>query len=308
MKIKGLIKAAIGQAYGLRRKYLLKDTFSVFVYHDVTNAPSPWSKTYGLNVRPDIFDFQIGFIKRHFNVISPDDLLGGRIPDRAALVTFDDGLKNVFIHAVPILERHGIPAIIFMNMAPVRGEIFWSGLITYLCEKRPDFVEYLGTQIEKPDNRALFLHCSKTIVESYLKKTGQDFRSEIRRFVGELASGKDLKDASQGRFLFYGNHLYNHHVALLMSDDELLDSFNTNAAALAKYPNSRSLFAFPFGQPGMCFSQRQVDLLLANGAEKVFSAYDSINADASSPYLHRMGFQEHHNSPSLMWYRIFHRR
>lgn len=299
-----IIKTGIGFLYGLIKKISLKNTLSVFIYHDVTDRPSEWSDIYDLNITPAVFDLHISFIKRHFNVISPDDLLAGRIPDRAALITFDDGLKNVFTNAVPIIKRHGLPAIIFVNMGTVKGELSWSGLITYLCDKKPDFAEYLKTKIKQPDNRALFLHCSKTIVEAYLKKTGQSFEKEVRGFVGEFATEEDLRNVSHSSFIFYGNHLYNHHVALLMSDEELLDSFKTNAAELQAYPNYRPLFAFPFGQPGTCFSESQVELLLANGAKKVFSSYGSINTDVSSPYLHRIGLLEYNDSHGTMWYKI----
>jgi hypothetical protein len=307
--MKKIIKAAIGLSYGLRKNFLLKNTLSVFVYHDVTDTPSEWSKAYGLNVTPVVFDFQIGFIKKHFDVISPDDLLEGSIPERAAMITFDDGLKNVFTNAAPILKRHGAPATIFMNMAPVKGDVFWSGLITYLCEKRRDFIEYLKTGIDpSADNRPPFLRCSPEIVNAYIEKAGQSFEKEAREFVGEFADENDLEKASGSGFIFYGNHLYNHHIPLLMSDDELLNSFKTNAAALEKYPNSRPLLAFPFGQPGTCFSERQIDLLLANGAKKVFSSDDIINDDPLSDYLHRIELRNKDNSPAKMWYRIFYKK
>ena len=122
---------------------VLKDAITIFVYHDVSDSPSEFSRSHDLNVRPSLFEEQIKFIKKNFNVISPHHLLRGEIPHRAALITFDDGFIGYFKNAIKILEKYDLPSIIFLNMGPIKGEVFWSGLITYLCDKRSDFKSYL---------------------------------------------------------------------------------------------------------------------------------------------------------------------
>ena len=41
------------------------------------------------------------------------------------------------------------------------------------------------------------------------------------------------------------------------------------------------MFAFPFGQPDTCFSNRQIELLIENGARKNFSTYPILNSNTS---------------------------
>ena len=43
----------------------------------------------------------------------------GSLPDRALVVTFDDGLREQYEVAWPVLQRMGIPAIFFINTAPI---------------------------------------------------------------------------------------------------------------------------------------------------------------------------------------------
>jgi len=282
---------------------------TVFCYHDVSDNPSEFSHKYQLDVCPSLFEWQLSFLKNHFNFVSPDDLLRGRLPPKSALITFDDGFRSFFINAVPILENHRVPCIIFLNMGPVKGEIFWSGLITYLCEKRPDFVQYLKSQIALTDpHLPLFLSCSKEIVNSYIQKVGVNFGKQVSEFVGPLAKEEDLQEASQKNLIFYGNHLFNHNVPLLMSDDELVESFVKNIKELEKYPNYRNMFSFPFGQPGSCFSRRQVDLLINAGAKKVFRSSGGINVDAYALYLDRIALTSWHNSSDRMFFQIFRHR
>lgn len=278
------------------------------MYHDISDEPSEFSESHGLNVPPTLFEYQIRFIKNQFNVISPDDLLESRIPPKAALITFDDGLRSFFTNAIPILEKHQVPCIIFLNLGPIKGEVFWAGLITYLCEKRPDFVQYLNNQISpNSPNRPLFLSCSKEIVNSYLEQVGDNFGEQVSEFVGPFAKEEDMEEASQKDSIFYGNHLFNHYVLLLMSDDELMESFAKNIDELKKYPNYRNMFSLPFGQPGSCFSERQVDLLFKNGAKKIFRSSATINYDTTASYLDRIALTSYHNSSEKIWFGIFQR-
>ena len=295
-----------GLLFGISKDIFLNRTLTVFVYHDVSDNPSEFSLKYNLNVCPEIFEHQINFIKNNFNVISPDDLLNGRIPSKAALVTFDDGFRSYFKNAVPILEKYRVPSLIFLNMEPVKGSIFLSGLITYLCEKDESFRAYLASsQSKEASDEALFLSCSRNIVDSYVKDTGESFKEEISSFVGELACEKDLVEASVNPLIFYGNHLFNHDVPILMSNEELLMSYSQNYDCLIKYSNYRDMFSFPFGQPGTCFRKGQVDLVIKNGAKKVFSSAGNINWNVSSLYLDRITLTEFHNSDSRIWFQIF---
>jgi peptidoglycan/xylan/chitin deacetylase (PgdA/CDA1 family) len=45
----------------------------------------------------------------------------GRLPERALIVTFDDGLREQYDHGWPVLRDMGIPALFFINTGPVAG-------------------------------------------------------------------------------------------------------------------------------------------------------------------------------------------
>jgi len=285
---------------------LLERALTVFVYHDISDKPSEFSRKHQLNVPPALFDYQLGFIKDVFNIISPDDLLDLKIPPKAALITFDDGFRSFFRNALPILKLQQISCVIFLNMGPIKGEMFWAGLISYLCQKRPDFVEYLkGLLPRRFATFPLFLQCSKNVVNRYLEKTGEDFATRVAEFTGEFARESDLSQASIDNVVYYGNHLYNHYVPGLMEPNQLLEAFRNNSKELEKYPNYRNVFSFPFGQPGTCFSGSQVDLLLENGAQKVFRSSGSINFDPNSAYLDRIALTTWNNEPHKIWFQVY---
>lgn len=306
--MKNFIKSLIGGTLRSLHYDKKKDNLTIFCYHDVSDSPSKFSYKHDLNVPSNIFDYQVDFINRNFNVISPDDLLANKIPKHAALITFDDGFKSYFEIAVPILEKYNSPSIIFLNMAPIKGEIFWAGLITYLSETSPDFNQHIATKIEvNLKEKPLFLYCSRKIVNSFLRTKNKTYKDEVNGYVGNFATENDLQSVSKNNLVYFGNHLYNHDVPLLLSDTELLESFKKNENELKQYPNYRSLFAFPFGQPDTCFSEQQIELLIENGAKKVFSAYPVINSDISALYLHRIPLHLFCNSRNKIIFQVYYK-
>lgn len=286
---------------------LLREGLTVFLYHDVCRHPSAFAKAFDLYVSPETFDFQIGFINKTFNVIGPDELLSGRIPQRAALITFDDGFKSYFNEAVPIMEKHSTPSIIFLNMEPVKGGIFFAGLAAFLC-KREDFIRYLRKTADRGFiETAPFLSCDWKIINAYLNQTGVQIDQEVKNFIGEFCNENDLEKHSKNKLVFYGNHLFNHNVARLMSNDELFNSFDKNRKELVKYCNYRDFFSFPFGQPGSCYGSDQGGLLLDRGAKKVFASSGFINGNSKGNYLDRIALTSFHNSSAKIWFQV-HRR
>ncbi|MEO5357047.1 MAG: polysaccharide deacetylase family protein [Nitrospirae bacterium YQR-1] len=304
--LKSLFATFAGAYFRVFKNSVLNNTLTVFLYHDVSNTPSEFSRLYNLNVFPDLFEFQIKYIKECFNVISPQQLISGSVPPRAAMVTFDDGLKGIFSNAVEILNKNEVPAVIFLNMEPISGEIFYSGLITWLCEKENTFAEHLlGSTGKEHISKPYFLHCTREIVNSWIKQSGRDFKNDVYRFTGPFASEDDLLRASESPYIYYANHLYNHDVALSLSDDELKASYMQNMEKLKCYKNYTNLFAFPFGQPETTFSEKQIEIILSMGADKVFSSLPNLNYSVHSPYLHRIALTDFNNTRLKILYQVF---
>ena len=287
-RFKHLARRRFGQTDLARR--LLKDTLSIFLYHEVSDKPSRFCERYNLNVPPGLFARQMDFIAEHFNIINPDDLLLGHYDTPAALIAFDDGMPGYFREAVPIMVSKQIPSIIFLNMAPVEGEIFWSGLITYLTEYDAQFREVLRNHFPRQKNVQNFLLCNSKIVNNYIATI--DFNSlevKARSFYGPFASLKDLDSVRDNPLVFFGNHLYNHYNALQLNDEELRQQYLLNDQKMAGYSNRRPFFSYPFGQPEVCFTLRQTELLHSFGAKAVFSSSGRINRRGQDGFYDRIG-------------------
>lgn len=113
----------------------LKNTYStpILMYHSVDTRPI-YDK---LNITPKDFDRQMAFLKRHhYNVILLESLINlmkenKKMPLRTVIITFDDGYKNNFVYAYPILKEFRFPATIFIIVKRVGdyGILSWSDII-----------------------------------------------------------------------------------------------------------------------------------------------------------------------------------
>ncbi len=103
----------------------------VVTYHRVAEpAATPELNPRSVTVSPRRFERQMRILLRHRTVVSLADVVravetGAPLPPRAVLITFDDAYADLSGAALPILERLGIPATIFVPTAfpdhPERG-------------------------------------------------------------------------------------------------------------------------------------------------------------------------------------------
>lgn len=118
------------------RRRLERDRFEgvvVLCYHAV--RPDEWPAGAmafeGLHVRASELEAHCRFLQSTCHPITIAQwraaLDGGPpLPDRPVLVTFDDGYRTVATVAQPILERFGIPAVLFACSSPIEERrLFW---------------------------------------------------------------------------------------------------------------------------------------------------------------------------------------
>jgi len=106
----------------------------VLVYHSITDKliENDWDE----NTTPkDLFDRQMGYLADNkYNIISCRQVIQyltdyGKIPPRAVALTFDDGYKDNYTNAFPILKEYNFCATIFPTINFLRD---YSGQARYL--------------------------------------------------------------------------------------------------------------------------------------------------------------------------------
>jgi sugar transferase (PEP-CTERM/EpsH1 system associated) len=104
---------------------------AILTYHRVLPLHETRNYAYQSMVMPrDEFEAQIGHLVRKYRVLpfpeAVQRLRAGSLPPKALAVTFDDGYRDNYEHAWPILKRYGVPAIFFLVTDPIdRRERLW---------------------------------------------------------------------------------------------------------------------------------------------------------------------------------------
>jgi peptidoglycan/xylan/chitin deacetylase (PgdA/CDA1 family)/CelD/BcsL family acetyltransferase involved in cellulose biosynthesis len=88
--------------------------YVVLTFHRVSDEPHPYFG--GLPVA--VFRKQMNLLRRHFHVLPLEELVERAdvddVPPNAVAITFDDGYRDNYQYAYPVLEELGLPATIFL--------------------------------------------------------------------------------------------------------------------------------------------------------------------------------------------------
>lgn len=101
--------------------------FQILMYHRV----GPMADHFTPGVTPDVFERHIQYVATRCRVLSVTDLLAaadaGTVPARAVAITFDDGYEDVFTYASPILQRHAVPATVYLTTGVIdANDTMWN--------------------------------------------------------------------------------------------------------------------------------------------------------------------------------------
>lgn len=128
---------------------LRKNTPRVLLYHAVEDHVSDYTDRLGVSVSSAMFEANLRYIRDHYNVVAPDDLLGNRLPENPLLITFDDGYKSVYDNAFPLLRKYRMPATVYLITCAVNNRLVWVNELNWALLNYPQ--ESLAVCHQFPD-------------------------------------------------------------------------------------------------------------------------------------------------------------
>lgn len=126
----------------VRQKVPMTDRFAVpvLMYHRICDltpreARSPLMRD--LTVSPQNFEQQVKYlVENGFTFLPASEVEAALrerrpLPERAVVLTMDDGYKDNFEHAFPILQKYGVPATMFLvtNTVDTDGHLSWDDVL-----------------------------------------------------------------------------------------------------------------------------------------------------------------------------------
>jgi peptidoglycan/xylan/chitin deacetylase (PgdA/CDA1 family) len=120
-----------GRRWSRRVRALVRAQAVILEYHRVAEYDTD---PYRLAVTPSHFSEHLGILRRLGPVLplrrALDALMARTLPRRAIVVTLDDGYADSLHAARPLLERHDVPATVFVTSGGIGGrrEFWWDQL------------------------------------------------------------------------------------------------------------------------------------------------------------------------------------
>jgi peptidoglycan/xylan/chitin deacetylase (PgdA/CDA1 family) len=266
--IRAMSSAGIFAIYGFLRSRMGRPKLAIIAYHRVASMNRyPWSLS---PVTPEVFEREIRFILKRYRIISCDELINqldnlDNLSSNTAVITFDDGYKDVYLNAYPILKKYNLPAIIFLTTGHIgKGSLFWWDRIGYILAKTRSStidLEALGTyQLDSIGDR-------KRVANEVTEKLKQLKISDrdraiiqmaditgvtIPSYLGEemIMSWHEIKEMSQNNISF-GSHSVTHpiltRIPLEEAEKEIVESKRQIAEEIDQEVTT---FCYPNGGPG----------------------------------------------------------
>ena len=220
-----------------------------------------------VSASPAQFASELRFIARHYQVINFKMLRehlerDGKFPPRALIITFDDGYIDNYEVAYPLLEKHGLTAVMFVT-AGYMGvrKLFWWDRLAYVAKtaKRP------AASIEEPIRLAVdldsftarqdaarhLIHTAKTLSErdkeTFIRRLAERFEVEIdERAFATTMGWNDLRTMSAAG-IEIGAHSVSHPIFSNVDSGLLAREVSESKALIEK---ELGLEVISFGSPG----------------------------------------------------------
>jgi peptidoglycan/xylan/chitin deacetylase (PgdA/CDA1 family) len=225
--IRGSDKIGLLDSYAFMRRNITKSQVGILMYHRVSKVDN-WSLK---PESPDNFQMQIEYLCNNYEILSLGKLVqaieqGKPLPIKGVIFTFDDGYKDNYTYAYPILKKHRIPATIFLTTGHIGGEnLFWWDKVNYVIHKTlatQISLDSLGSyslvsELDKTYSSLMIVEKLKTLPEeskNTLIKTLLEISGiDIPHDLGEkmILSWEEIREMSNDGIDF-GAHSVNHPI------------------------------------------------------------------------------------------------
>ena len=243
----------VGLAHRVRNRH----TLTVFMFHRV--LPSG-SDEYRHSEREFTFTCagfakSLDFIRQHYNVIDLDCLKahvedGEGLPDRAGLITFDDGWRDTATYALPELEQRGLPAVLFLATDVLDSECdrWWQDALVEVLLSPGGLDELesrLGLQTTDWDETTTRLYRVTAHVGAMAPKSRNALLATWELYAPENRQMLNREEVSHLGRIRVAGHGHSHIPLTAMED--VLGDLRHSRATLAEIGADTDVMSFPHG-------------------------------------------------------------
>lgn len=270
----------------------------ILMYHRVC----PERDEMGIGIHPEFFEQQIRLLTENFSVVPLGEALEAvkSGSDRPLfVVTFDDGYRDNYTAAYPILRRYNAPATIFVTHDDLEsGFTHWHRMdaaIRATSRNRLD-LKPLGLGIfslDTPRERAQAI----SRLHGSLKRVDDAHRLEVLRFIVEhcgpageeriMLTWSEVRQMAQSGLIGIGSHTLSHPILTRVSATRAEEEIRTSRCRIEeKIDLPVEDFAYPNGGKDD-LNEGIVELVRRSGYRSACTTFPGCNAAGADPFALR---------------------
>ncbi len=293
-----------------------KNGCAAFAFHRISDpADESVFASATQSIPLELFDSFVELIAHDYHPLSYEQfekhiLARKPFPPRSCMITFDDGWRDNYTLAWPVLKKHGLPALIFLPTSYIgtprrfwqdelyaafrllrerrRNDAFFfeahilSDIVFDLLEDKDDRVWYYTREavdrLKGLDNefadRALHAVLDYVYNNSQTRPTGRSF-----------LNAEEVTEMSRNG-IYFGSHAVNHRILPGIPDDELTLEIETSRRQVAELTgHETTAFSYPNGD----YDQRVAERVCQAGYHTGFTiTYGTVDPQADPYTLRRI--------------------
>jgi len=231
----------------------------VLLYHACQERENDVIRGLSINTTPAHLTAQLDFLQKHYRVVPLASLTDGTLPDRAVVITFDDGFRSVYEIALPLLRARNLPATCYLVTDTIEGKSsIWVLELNWYLQRHCAIARPL---VERRFGGSRF--CSirelvETVIKRYDAEEIVDLLAELRVKLGPVADvpalgqrlfldRAEIEEMARHGFTF-GSHTASHAVLPRLGSSECRDEIDRGRLLFSDLPGSVDSLAYPFGK------------------------------------------------------------
>ncbi len=299
----GIPEATIRKRSG--KRYL------ILMYHRVlpSGHEIPPSQA-GMYVDPKTFEEHIRYLKLHFHVISFSEKFSPLYAEGksqsglpACILTFDDGWRDFYEFAYPILKRNQVPATVFLPTGYIgTNEWFWSDRLAWLLtspipsagQERHRIIpgnavleKITGLSGAYEERLEAAIHILKTrrdseieeVIEGLKERSNRDPAPNKRVFL----NWEEIREMGGSGLVSFGSHTHNHRILIHLAEEEVGKELTLSKGILVRERAVDPSF-IPFCYPNGNWNERIAQMVRETGYHAAVSTENGWNESNASPF------------------------
>ena len=271
---------------------------SILIFHRVPAEPDPLLPGEVCAAR---FDRMMSVAARGFRVLplaeAARQLREGRLPARALCITFDDGYADNQEVALPILQRHGLPATFFVASGFLDGGLMFNdAVIECIRQTRQKRIDLLPVGVEglATDSLAQRQAAISRLLPLFKYQTlaaREELLAKLRLACGNpplptslMMSSKQVQ-ALHAAGMEIGAHTVMHPILTELPDTQARAELERGRDDLQQLTQSPVVsLAYPNGRPGIDFDHRHVTMARELGFAQAVTTATGVSQSGDDPY------------------------